>query len=186
MKKLFKNWMFWFFLLSVAGAIAGYFFNHSYQFGICYINYETRVMDTSCPFPLLGDQLFYPSIALAIVFFLLFFIPQAVHAWRKFAVWYIPIAIILIWWPDESSSGGWDLGPSNSEFALILSSLYVGVSLGVIGVSILSERRQRSGKKKLHVLWYWLSGVVLGIGAMLIASPYIRLLVEWIMAGARL
>lgn len=178
MKKLFKNWIFWVFLISLAGSVVGYYLWQIYDCG--YSSFCNQLIFE------VGPQLYYSLIALAIIFLILLFVPRAVRAWRKFAWWYIPITVIFVWWPDETSTGGWDLGPSNSEFALILGSLYVGVSLGIIGVSILSERRQRSGKKKLNVLWYWLSGVVLGVGAMLIVSPYMRLLVEWIMAGARL
>ena len=43
----------------------------------------------------LGDGLFYGSGALALVFLLLLLVPRAYPAWKKFAVWFVPLAAIL-------------------------------------------------------------------------------------------
>src|SRR3989344_928766 len=51
-----------------------------------------------------SKALFYGMSALSLVFLVLLFLPQAFSAWKKFAVWFIPIAtLIFIFYPDPSS-----------------------------------------------------------------------------------
>jgi len=65
-----------------------YIFLNAYPFGLC-VKYDPEchrlLMDN-------GIRLFYGMGALALVFLILLFVPQAVSAWKKFAIWYVPIA----------------------------------------------------------------------------------------------
>jgi hypothetical protein len=78
--------------------------------------------------------------ALAIVFALLLAVPKAWDAWKKFAIWFVPLAaILLIVYPEPSS---WDVLPDPQQFAKWISGLYVAISLLVIGVATLREKRK--------------------------------------------
>ena len=131
--KFLKNWIFWGLALSLLGIISGYIFVHSYELGICYANLDTNTFDSSCHNRLLhiGDMFFFSSIALAIVFLILLFAPRAVSAWRKFAIWYVPLAAVIIGWP-EGDPGSWNIGPTTEQTALWLGVAYVVVSALIV------------------------------------------------------
>jgi hypothetical protein len=148
--KLFKNWIFWGLLISLIGIVLGYAYSHSYQFGICYSNEATQTFGAMCRYKasIIGDKLFYPSIALAIVFLILLFIPRAVSAWKNFAIWYVPIFGFLIATAEPEVGGGFGLsgniGPSLQEQIMWASIFYVVISLVAIAGS---EYHTKTGKK---------------------------------------
>jgi len=62
-------------------------------------------------------------------------VPQAFRAWKRFAIWYVPLAAILfIIWPEPKGGMGVIpsvLGPSPEQAFFWISTLYVAVS-GII------------------------------------------------------
>lgn len=76
----------------------------------------------------IGDPLLYGMSALALIFLVLYFLPKAWDAWKKFALWFVPItAILFIVYPEPES---WDI-PQEPVFKFI-SGVYVVVSLLII------------------------------------------------------
>lgn len=169
--KLFKNWIFWGLVISILAFISGYAFSHSYQFGICYSNIETQTFAALCRYnaSIVGDKLFFPSLALAFIFLILLFVPQAVRAWRKFATWGIPVIGFLIAFSDPGDSG-WGIGPSYSQYIQFFSSLYV---IGSI-VAILGARyTAKTGKR---IAWYFSPAFVVPALFVLVPLGYIAML----------
>ncbi len=113
--------------LSILGLIAGYILTSSVVFGLC--NSEAYV----CRDLLnnIGDPLFYGMGALAVVFLFLLFVPRAASAWKKFAIWFVPLAILLFIFYPEPGSG--DLfSPYPEQIFQWTSFFYVIVSLIII------------------------------------------------------
>ena len=72
--------------------------------------------------------LYYGMGALSIIFIVLIFTPKVFNAWKKFAVWFIPISLpIFIFY---SGSGYFD--PSPKEVFQWVSILYVLISVFII------------------------------------------------------
>ncbi|MDP1707354.1 MAG: hypothetical protein Q8L30_02265 [bacterium] len=118
------------FVLSLIGFGTGYFLLKIYDCGysiFCY-NLVTKALAT-----------YYGMGALAIVFFVLLFAQYAFSAWKKFAVWFIPLAALLfIFYPDPSSG---DLfSPYPEQVFQWVSGLYVFISLLIIIWKYLSTR----------------------------------------------
>lgn len=77
-----------------------------------------------------GHPLFYGGGALAVVFVLLYIYPQAFNAWKKFAVWFVPLAALLfVFYPNPGS--GDLLAPMPEQVFQWVSAVYVIVS-GII------------------------------------------------------
>jgi uncharacterized membrane protein YhdT len=95
------------------------------QFGDFYLKVATLIF----------GSLFFFSIAIFLVSITLFFIKEVVYlAWRKFAIWYVPISIIYISTASSRSQGsfGYSL-PSDQEFAIYaLPFLFIVISLILI------------------------------------------------------
>ncbi|OGG40529.1 hypothetical protein A2118_01910 [Candidatus Kaiserbacteria bacterium GWA2_50_9] len=82
--------------------------------------------------------------ALAIVFLVLLFIPRAFSVWKKFAIWFVPLAALLfIFYPDPGSG---DLfSPYPEQVFQWVSGLYVFISLVlIIYKSFFSSRSEQS------------------------------------------
>jgi hypothetical protein len=113
--------------ISLIGFGIGYVLTNSTIFNLClHDQYVCRALLNR-----IGDPLFYGMGALAIVFFVLFFTPQAFSAWKKFAIWFVPLATLLfIFYPDPGSG---DLfSPYPEQVFQLVSGLYVFISLAVI------------------------------------------------------
>lgn len=137
--KFLKNKIFLGLLISLVGIVLGYVFLYPVQFNLCTADFATLTFDNSClrHSSLIGTKLFYFSLALAVVFLVLFFIPRAVRAWRKFAIWYIPIiGFFIATAPPEMSGGGFgitgNIGPSFQTQVLWANAIYVLISLIII------------------------------------------------------
>lgn len=75
--------------------------------------------------------LYYGMPALALVFFILIFTQQAFPAWKKFAIWFIPLATLLfIFYPDPGS--GDYFSPYPEQIFRWVSILYVIISILII------------------------------------------------------
>jgi len=125
------------FILSVIGLGVGYVLTNSIKFGICIAN--EVVTEASCInlYERVGDPVFYGMAALALVFLVLMLVPKAWNAWKKFAVWYIPIAaVLLILYPEPNS---WDVLPDPQELSKWISGLYIVVSLFI--VTLISRKK---------------------------------------------
>lgn len=124
------------FVLSFIGLGIGYLLTNSVLFNIClHDQYSCRDL-----FNRIGDPLFYGMPALAVVFLILFFLPQAFSAWKKFAIWFIPItALVFIFYTGPSSG---DLfSPYPEQVFQWVSAVYVLISLGIITLAALRKSK---------------------------------------------
>src|SRR3989344_2265936 len=82
----------------------------------------------------ISKALFYGMSALSLVFLLLLFIPQAFLVWKKFAVWFLPIATLLfIFYPDPGS--GYYFSPYPEQIFQWVSIIYVFISVVIIAIA---------------------------------------------------
>jgi len=78
------------------------------------------------------------TVALFVIFLLLLFLnPLFFVSWKKFAIWYIPVASLLIAITPTIAN---DFAPDRELVTLFLSGLYVALSLLVIGIKYLRLR----------------------------------------------
>ncbi len=116
-----------FFVISLVGLAVGYFLTNSIQFGFCEQNqYSCRDL-----FNNIGDPLFYGMGALSLVFAALLAAPHAYGVWKKFAVWFVPLAALLFMFYPEPGSGDY-FSPYPEQVFQWVSALYVLVSLALI------------------------------------------------------
>lgn len=132
-----KNYTPRFFLLSSSLlAVFGYIFSNTYQLGICFYDKTQNIFDTSCHrfFESIGEPLMYGMGALALVFGLLWVMPNAYPAWKKYAVWALPIlAVLFLLAPEQRSGlGVVAFGPTGEQVYQWASALYVLGSVFVI------------------------------------------------------
>lgn len=140
-----KKIVFGLFVLSLVGVLVGYLLTSSYDFGFCYSNIQTNTFDVSCHgfYEGIGNPLFYGMSALALVFFILIFTRQAFSAWKKFAIWFIPLATLLfIFYPDYSSHDYFS--PDPSQIFRWISILYVIISILIIILKMIRQRSENS------------------------------------------
>lgn len=121
--------------ISLFGCAVGYVLTNSVDFGICIANeYAT---DAGCLnfYERIGDPMFYGFGALAFVFMGLLFVPEAFSRWWKFAVWFVPLAVLLFIFTPEPQ--GWVSPiPSPESVFQWVSSFYVLASYSLIGLSL--------------------------------------------------
>ena len=124
--------------LSLAGFGVGYAMTNSTLFNFCIPDeYACREL-----FNQIGDPLFYAMSALAIVFLALIFFPKAFPYWKKFAVWFIPLAAIIFIFYEGPASG--DLfSPYAAYVFKWVAAVYVVVSLGIIGFVAMRHSSQK-------------------------------------------
>lgn len=124
-------------VVSVIGTGAGYLFTHNYDTGLCYRDLETNTFDVSCSdfFRQLGQPLYFGMAALAVVFTALFFVPQAWSAWKKFAVWFVPLATLLFIFYRDPGSGNL-VSPYAETVYIWVSGLYIVVSLAIVVLNV--------------------------------------------------
>lgn len=128
----------WLFAVSIFGV--GYVLTNSYDFKLCYSNLETNTFDVPCHafYEAIGNPLYYGAEALAVVFLVLLFTSRAFSAWKKFAVWFIPLAALLFIFYPEPGSG--DLfSPYPEQVFQWVSGLYILVSITIIVIASLRK-----------------------------------------------
>ena len=87
-----------------------------------------------------GNSIYPVTGALAVVFLLLLFTPRALAAWKKFAMWFVPLAALLFVFYSEPRSG--DLfSPYPEQIYQWISALYVFVSVLIITYKYLRPRQ---------------------------------------------
>lgn len=120
--------------LSLIGTGVGYILTNSIKFGLCIAN--EVVTEASCInfYERIGNASFFGMGALALVFLALTFFPKAWGAWKKFAVWYVPIAaLIFIFYKDPGSMNL--ISPYAETVFMWLGGIYVIVSCLIIGLA---------------------------------------------------
>jgi hypothetical protein len=107
--------------LSLLGSFCGYL---TLQFNL-------QPNDLGDLFVKLGKAAIYGCGALALTSLILFIIPRAFDAWKKFAIWFLPLAALLfIFYPYPSGS---DLfSPYPEQIYRWVSGLYVLISFVII------------------------------------------------------
>jgi hypothetical protein len=113
-----------FFIFSLIGFAVGYYLLKIYdcEYSVFCYNLATRAF-----------ALYYGMPALALVFSMLLFIPRALDAWKKFAIWFVPLAALLFIFYPEPGSG--DLfSPYPEQIFQWVSALYVVVSVVIIAI----------------------------------------------------
>lgn len=86
-----------------------------------------------------GTILVYGCGALACVFLLLSVVHEAFSSWKKFAIWFVPLAALLFVFYPVPGSG--DLfAPDPEQIYQWVSVAYVLISLGIILRHVLSRR----------------------------------------------
>lgn len=112
----------------------GLMLKSSIEIGFCLISEPTCISNLTW----VGDGLYYGAGALAIVFFVLLFTPRAFSAWKKFAVWFVPLAALLFIFYPEPGSG--DLfSPYPEQVFQWTSVLYVLISIAIIAIASLRK-----------------------------------------------
>ncbi len=132
--------MFLLFVFSLVGFGVGYVLTNSIQFKICVVN--KIITDAGCInfYERIGNPLFYGMSALAFIFFILAFLPQAFSAWKKFAIWFIPLATLLFIFYQGPSAGDY-FSPYPEQVFRWVSVVYVVVSIAIILVSSKNKKQ---------------------------------------------
>src|SRR3989344_762053 len=119
------------FILSLISFGIGYVLTNSIKFGICIS--DGILQDASCInfYERLGDPIFYGMCALVLVFLVLLAMPHAFPAWKKFAVWFVPLAALLFTFYPDPGSGDY-FSPYPEQVFQWVSGFYVIVSLLII------------------------------------------------------
>ena len=124
-------------LASLLLSATGYIFTNSIQFNLCGQNqYSCRDLYNN-----IGDPLLLGMLAIAIIFLTLLFLPKAWTAWRKFAIWYVPLATLLFIFYPEPGSGDL-LSPYPETVLKWVSGIYVAISLVIIAKATLKNKKE--------------------------------------------
>jgi len=149
----------------------GYVLTNATIFKLCFPEqYSCRGILNS-----IGDPLFYGFFALSIIFFILLFLPRTFKVWKKFALWFIPLATLLFIFYPEPGSGDY-FSPYPEQVFQWVSAFYVGASLGIILTALISNIRERKGSNSLRWWWYIVPAVLLGYGAITVLPAILQLL----------
>lgn len=118
------------FFLSLIGFVVGYILTNSTSFALClHDQYSCRDLYNH-----IGDPLFYGMGALAVVFFVLTLLPKTFDVWKKFGIWFVPLAALLFAFYGEPGSG--DLfSPYPETLFQWVSGLYLGISAVIIATA---------------------------------------------------
>lgn len=122
--------------------VIGYILTNSIQFNICTVS--EIITEASCInfYERVGNPLFYGMPALALVFFILIFTQQAFSAWKKFAIWFLPLATLLFIFYPAPSSGDY-LSPYPEQIFKWVSILYVVISILIISLKTIRQRSEK-------------------------------------------
>lgn len=157
------------FSVSLVVAVASYYFLETHECG-----------NSIFCFQYVGNMygLIYGFSALTIVFALLLIFPHSIQAWKKFALWFLPLAFLTFLTYDRPlDSGFMDVTPHPIEVYKFFAVLYVALSVLIISVS---ELRRRLGKqsgsqpttKRTHVIFWATWSVYIVILLILSFYPF--------------
>lgn len=105
-----------------------------FSIGFLILNSDIQASATGEILVRLGKSLVYGMGALSLVFLLLLFIPQAFSAWKKFAIWFVPLAALLFIAYPEPGAGDF-IAPYPEQIFQWISALYVLISLIIIATN---------------------------------------------------
>jgi len=99
------------------------------------------------------DPNWLSTFSLSLIFFILLFTKEAIfNAWKKFGVWYIPLAAVLIFLAPSGSGGnfGYSMSIDREGATIFLSAIFIIVSLIIIILKSIKLRKQdtMSNQKK--------------------------------------
>ncbi|MCX6752688.1 MAG: hypothetical protein NTZ87_04305 [Candidatus Nomurabacteria bacterium] len=114
-------------IVSLVGFGLGCILKNSTELSLCMVSEPTCINNLTW----IGNGFFYGMSALSLVFFVLIFTQKAFPAWKKFAIWFVPLATLLfIFYPNPGSG---DLfSPYPEQVFKWVSILYVVISVLII------------------------------------------------------
>lgn len=130
-----KKTIFSLLIFSLVGFGIGLSLRNSTELGLCLMSEPTCINNLTW----IGDGFFYGMPALALVFLILLFTPQAFPAWKKFAIWFIPLATLIFVFYDGPSSGDY-FSPYPEQVFKWVSILYVVASFAIIFKSFVTRK----------------------------------------------
>lgn len=78
---------------------------------------------------------FYFLLSISLSLIALYFLPERIfNSWKKFAVWYIPLAVLIFVLTADDTSSGWAVPSLTApeDLAIIFSVLYAIVTVAII------------------------------------------------------
>lgn len=88
------------------------------------------------------EPLFLLSLSLTIISPFLFFISDKIFLrWLRFSLIWFGLAIIFIGVSPQYSGGWMSLGPTKESISIMMSALFVMLSLGIVGYNKYGERK---------------------------------------------
>ena len=122
--------------LSILLVLLSFFFMNLGNLGDCQSSFCLRVPST------IGEPLFFISAPLIIIGFILLFVSENVYkSWKKFAMVFVPIEVIIIFSVPTRANM---FDPDREMVALWLSSLFLLLSIVII---LLKHFRSKRGEK---------------------------------------
>ncbi len=127
--------------VSLFGVLVGSIFMNTIMFGICPSG------SSICPFKYtntIGQPLVLFLGFLSLIFLILLFTKEAIfNAWKKFGIWYIPLAAFLIFLapPDSGGSFGFSMGIDREGATMFLSAIFLIASLIIIILKSIKARK---------------------------------------------
>ena len=104
------------------------------RFGLC-IDHDIYCVNS---YGDIAGPLFSLAIPVLLVVFILLFTREEVYkSWRRFAIWAIPISIIILWIAPTSTPGGWISG---GDFTKETASWGVSVLFLIISLVIIIKK----------------------------------------------
>ena len=131
-------------LVSILFLFSGLVFGFSGEIGLCTSDSVNLIYDVSCltKFSALAEPFFLGSIAVLFISLILLFTRESTYlSWRRFAIWAIPISIIILWIAPTSTPGGWISG---GDFTKETASWGVSVLLLLISLIIIIRKSLKS------------------------------------------
>ncbi|MDP2655497.1 MAG: hypothetical protein Q8P17_03110 [bacterium] len=129
-----KKKVFW---ISLVGTIAAYILVNPLRFGFCRDTYtfgeSVGCLDKLAP--ILGLVIGLFAIVLLAFSLITYFLREEVfRAWVRFAYWWIPVSIVLIYLAKDSSGGGFGIPNvlDQESVSFILAALFAFISLLII------------------------------------------------------
>lgn len=126
------------FIFSLVGFGAGLILKSSTELGLCLISEPTCINNLT----LIGDGLFYGMSALSFVFFILLFTPNTFQVWKRFAIWFIPLATLLFIFYPNPGSGDY-FSPYPEQIFKWVSVLYVVISILIIASKTIKQKSEK-------------------------------------------
>jgi len=129
-------------LVALIGALSGYAIIFPDQLGICYL-----MGDTTChySFPVftLGEPLLNFSLCILVVTIALYFFRDEVfRACLRFAYWWIPFSVLVIFL-TPTTNHAWAIGgPTREIISWLMGGLFVAISLFLIAIKSWQLRKK--------------------------------------------